>query len=208
MRISSSALKCQQQSFSWQGCRLHPAGDWLQVTWDDNARKPQSARACAVDPEAEPPRVKRAPVWWRATLIVTYFAWIPDARTSGLTPGLTIAAGAAHALAASFTGDRLLDDSRTRSFADAGLLGALTSLLALAIISPLFAIFLFATDITQPPPGSAISSIPCSSRRSHCWRSAGRLCWCRASSDACSTDTHRADRCARLLKACGELTTD
>jgi hypothetical protein len=60
MRISSSALKCQQQSFSWQGCRLHPAGDWLQVTWDDNARKPQSARACAVDPEAEPPCVKRA----------------------------------------------------------------------------------------------------------------------------------------------------
>lgn len=115
MRISSSALKCQQQSFSSQGCRLHPAGDWLQVTCDDNARELQSAPC-----------------------------------TSGLTPALTIAAGAAHALAASFTGDRLLDESRTRSFADAGLLGALTSLLALAIFSPVFAIFLFATDITQP----------------------------------------------------------
>ena len=54
-----------------------------------------------------------------ATLIVTYFAWIPDARTSGLTPALTIAAGAAHAVAALFTGGRLLDDGRTRSLADA-----------------------------------------------------------------------------------------
>jgi hypothetical protein len=96
------------------------------------------------------PRASSALLFGGATLIVTYFAWIPDARTSGLTPGLTIAASAAHALAASFTGDRLLDESRTRSFADAGLLGALTSLLALAIFSPLFAIFLFATDITQP----------------------------------------------------------
>jgi hypothetical protein len=96
------------------------------------------------------PRASSALLFGGATLIVTYFAWIPDARTSGLTPALTIAAGAAHALAASFTGRRLLDESRTRSFADAGLLGALTSLLALAIFSPLFALFLFTTDITQP----------------------------------------------------------
>jgi hypothetical protein len=96
------------------------------------------------------PRASSALLFGGATLIVTYFAWIPDARTSGLTPGLTIAAGAAHALAASFTGRRLLDDSRTRSFAEAGQVGAFTSLLALAIFSPLFSLFLFTTDITQP----------------------------------------------------------
>jgi hypothetical protein len=96
------------------------------------------------------PRASSALLFGGATVIVTYFAWIPSARTSGLTPALTIAAGAAHALAAWFTGDRLLDDSRTRSFAEAGLVGAFTSLLALAIFSPLFAIVLFDTDITQP----------------------------------------------------------
>ena len=96
------------------------------------------------------PRMWSALLFGGATLIVTYFAWIPDARTSGLTPALTIAAGAAHAVAALFTGGRLLDDGRTRSLADAGLVGAFTSLLALAIFSPLFAIFLFATDAIQP----------------------------------------------------------
>jgi len=106
------------------------------------------------------PRASSALLFGGATLIVTYFAWIPDARTRGLTPWLTIADGAAHALAASFTGDRLLDESRTRSFADAGLLGALTSLLALVIFSPLFALFLFATDITQPSAWDGYLVIP------------------------------------------------
>ncbi len=96
------------------------------------------------------PRASSALLFGGATLIVTYFTWIPAARTSSLAPTLTIAAGAAHALAASFTGDRLLDASRTRSFAEAGLVGAFTSLLALAMFSALYAIFLFATDITQP----------------------------------------------------------
>ncbi|HEY2907453.1 MAG TPA: hypothetical protein VGJ29_16245 [Vicinamibacterales bacterium] len=96
------------------------------------------------------PRASSALLFGGATLTVTYFTWIPDARTSGLAPALTIAAGAVHAFAGSFTGRRLLDDRRTRSFADAGLVGVWTSLLALAIFSPLFAIFLFATDIMQP----------------------------------------------------------
>jgi hypothetical protein len=98
----------------------------------------------------ESPRASSALLFGSATLIVTYFAWIPDARTRGLTPALIVAAGAAHALAASFAGRRLLDDSRTRSFAEAGLVGARTSLVAQAIFSPLFAIFLFASDTVQP----------------------------------------------------------
>ena len=106
------------------------------------------------------PRASSALLFGGATLMVTYFAWIPDTRTSGLTPALTIAAGAAHALAASFTGRRLLDDGRTRSFAEAGLVGAFTSVLALAIFSPLFAIFLFATDIIQPSGWSGYLLMP------------------------------------------------
>jgi hypothetical protein len=98
----------------------------------------------------ESPRASSALLFGAAAITVTYFAWIPDARTSGLAPALTIAAGAVHALAASFTGRRLLDDSRTRSIAEAGYVGALTSLLAQAIFSPLFVVFLFATDVTQP----------------------------------------------------------
>jgi hypothetical protein len=96
------------------------------------------------------PRASSALLFGGATLMVTYFAWVRDARTSGLSPALTIGAGAAHALAASFTGRRLLEGGRTGSLTEAGLLGAVTSLLALAIFSPLFAIWLFATDLIQP----------------------------------------------------------
>jgi hypothetical protein len=96
------------------------------------------------------PHASSALLFGSATLIVTYFAWIPDARTRGLMPAPIIAAGAAHALGASFIGRRLLDDDRTRSFAEAGLVGALTSPLALTIFSSLFALFLFADDTVQP----------------------------------------------------------
>jgi hypothetical protein len=96
------------------------------------------------------PRGLSALLFGGSALAVIYFAWIPDARTSGLTPAVTIAGGAVHALAAALTGRRLLDDRRTRSIAEAGLVGALTSLLAQAIFSPLFAMFLFATDAVQP----------------------------------------------------------
>jgi hypothetical protein len=96
------------------------------------------------------PRTSSALLFGGATLMVTHFAWTPDARTTGLAPALTIAAGVAHAIAAWLTGHRLVDDSRAQSFAEAGMVGAFTSLLALAIFSPLFAIFLFATDAIQP----------------------------------------------------------
>jgi len=96
------------------------------------------------------PRALSALLFGGAALMVIYFAWIPDARTSGLTPALTIVGGAVHALAGALTGRRLFDERRTRSFAEAGLVGALTSLLAMAIFSPLFAIFLFVTDAARP----------------------------------------------------------
>jgi len=75
-------------------------------------------------------------------MAVTHFAWLPDARMSGLAPMLTIAAGAAHALAGAFTGRRLLDAARTHNAAQAAFVGAATSLLALLLFSPAFALFL------------------------------------------------------------------
>lgn len=84
------------------------------------------------------------------TMAVTHFAWIPDARMNGAVPLLTIAAGVAHALAGSITGGRLVDVARTRTSEQAALVGAATSLLAVALFSPAFAVFLYATD-GRPP---------------------------------------------------------
>lgn len=80
-------------------------------------------------------------------MAVMHLAWRPDARGVGLTPALTLAAGLAHAFAGVITGPRLLDGTRTRSVWHAGLIGAGTSALALVLFAPLFAAFLFATDI-------------------------------------------------------------
>jgi hypothetical protein len=96
-------------------------------------------RACA----RRSPRASSAILFGGATAAVTHVAWVAGARTNGLAPALTIAAGAAHAVAALFTAGRLLDEARTRSMADAAIVGAFTSLLALAIFSPLFATFLY-----------------------------------------------------------------
>lgn len=67
---------------------------------------------------------------------------------------LTIAAGIAHALAGAIIGRRLLDGTRTRTSLQAGLVGAGTSLLAVAFFSPAFVVFLYATDVH---PSSALS---------------------------------------------------
>jgi hypothetical protein len=67
---------------------------------------------------------------------------------------LTIAAGTAHALAGAITGRRLLDGTRTQTSLRAALIGALTSLLAVALFSPAFVVFLRATDVR---PSNALS---------------------------------------------------
>ena len=91
------------------------------------------------------PRATAAVAFGSATTIVTHLAWVPDARMNGLTPALTIAAGAAHALAGAMIGRRLLDGNRTPL--QAGLLGAVTSLLAVALFTPAFVILLLARDV-------------------------------------------------------------
>lgn len=91
------------------------------------------------------PRTAAALAFGGMTMVVTHLAWVPNARTSGMA--LTVAAGMAHALAGAITGRRLLDGARTQTSLQAGLIGALTSLLAVALFSPAFVIFLRATDV-------------------------------------------------------------
>ena len=88
------------------------------------------------------PRTVAAIAFGGATMAVTHFAWLPNARMSGLAPALTLAAGVAHALAAAITGPRLLDSTRTRTSLQAALLGAATSLLAVVLFAPAFTLFL------------------------------------------------------------------
>jgi hypothetical protein len=103
------------------------------------------------------PRTAGALAFGTVTMAVQYFAWLPNARMSGLAPALTIAAGLAHALAGAITGPRLVDGTRTRTPSQAGLLGAGTSLLALMLFAPLFTAFLFATDIHPAGPLSYVA---------------------------------------------------
>jgi hypothetical protein len=93
------------------------------------------------------PRTVSAVTFGAVAMVVIDLAWLPSARTSGLTPALTIAAGLVHAVAAGFTGPRLLNGARTRSLSQAGIVGACTSLLALALFSLSYAAFLFATEL-------------------------------------------------------------
>jgi hypothetical protein len=101
------------------------------------------------------PRIAGALAFGTATLVVQHFAWLPDARMSGLTPYLTLAAGLAHALAGAITGPRLVNRAGTPS--QAALLGAGTSLLALLLFAPLFTAFLFTTDIHAASPLSYVA---------------------------------------------------
>jgi len=98
------------------------------------------------------PRTAAALAFGSITMAVTHLAWVPDARTSGLVPALTIAAGVAHAVAGAITGRRLVDDTRTRTSLQASLVGACTSLLAVALFAPAFVVFLRATDVRPLGP--------------------------------------------------------
>jgi hypothetical protein len=93
------------------------------------------------------PRAAAALAFGSVTMVVTHLAWVPDARLNGLVPALTIAAGIAHAIAGAITGRRLLDGTRTSTSLQAGMVGAGTSLLAVALFSPAFVVFLYATDV-------------------------------------------------------------
>lgn len=66
------------------------------------------------------PRTAAALAFGSVTTPVTHLAWAPDARTNGVVPALTIAAGVAHALAGAITGRRLVDGTRTRTSPQAG----------------------------------------------------------------------------------------
>ena len=105
------------------------------------------------------PRTASSLAFGIVTLVVQYFAWLPDARTSGLTPALTIAAALCHAFAGAITGPRFVDGIRTRTPSQAGLLGAGTSLIALMLFAPLFTVYLFATDI-HPAGGLSYVVLP------------------------------------------------
>jgi hypothetical protein len=79
-----------------------------------------------------------------ATAAVAHFAWFPDVNMGGAAPVLTVATGVAHALAATITGPRLMDRTRTQTSLQACLIGAGTSLLALVPLAPLFVLWVSA----------------------------------------------------------------
>ena len=92
------------------------------------------------------PRAAAALAFGGVTAIVTHLAWMPGARLSGAAPALTLAAGLAHAIAGAVIGPRLVDGARTRTASQACLLGAGTSLLAVAVLAPPFALWISATN--------------------------------------------------------------
>ena len=93
------------------------------------------------------PRMAGALAFGVTTLVVQHFVWRPDARMSGLAPALTLAVALCHALAGAMTGPRLVDGTRTSTASRAGLVGAVTSLLAIVLFAFLFTGYLFATDV-------------------------------------------------------------
>jgi len=97
----------------------------------------------------ERPRSAAALAFGLSTATLTHFAWYADARMTGMIPVLTVGAGLAHAVAGAVTGRRLIDATRTPTAAHAGLLGAATSLLAVALFAPVFAVYLSAENV-QP----------------------------------------------------------
>ena len=93
------------------------------------------------------PRTAAALVFGCATLVVQHIAWMPEARTSGLVPALTLGVGLAHAVAGALTGPLLVDGIRVRTSSQAGLIGAGTSLIALIIFTSVFSAYMFASDV-------------------------------------------------------------
>jgi hypothetical protein len=100
------------------------------------------------------PRTANAASLGAVTMVVTHLMWLSRARISGLAPVLTVGAGLTHALAAGITGPRLLDGVRTRSMSRAAMIGACTSLLAQTLFAPMFAAFLFVTELHPASPFS------------------------------------------------------
>ena len=92
------------------------------------------------------PRLSAALAFGLPTTALTHFAWHSDARWSGAVPAITLGAGLAHALAGALTGSRLLDPARTRTGAQAALLGAATSLLAMLFFAPALAWYVAASN--------------------------------------------------------------
>ncbi len=95
------------------------------------------------------PRTSAALAFGGLTVVLTHFAWYPDARMNGAAPALTLAVGVVHAIAGSLTGGRLVDRSHTRTPFEACLLGGVTSLLADVLFAPLFALWV-STSNAQP----------------------------------------------------------
>jgi hypothetical protein len=92
------------------------------------------------------PRLTGAVAFGVAATLTTHFAWVPDARWSGITPMLTGAAGATHAITGVIVSTRLLDPRRTRTVIQAGLVGSAASLIALMLFAPTFGIYVLATS--------------------------------------------------------------
>ncbi|HUI31565.1 MAG TPA: hypothetical protein VLX91_15250 [Candidatus Acidoferrales bacterium] len=93
------------------------------------------------------PRIVAAIAFGCTTAVATHFAWYPDARTSGYIPVLTLAVGLCHALAGIITGRRLMDRTRTKTLFHSCLIGAGTSLLAMAFFTPPFALWISASNV-------------------------------------------------------------
>ena len=93
------------------------------------------------------PRVAAALAFGGATSLVTFLLWLPAYRKDAKVVAISIAAGAAHALAAAIMARRLLDGTRTRTARQALQTGALTSLLAVPIFSPPFAVWVLSSNV-------------------------------------------------------------
>jgi hypothetical protein len=104
------------------------------------------------------PRGAAALAFGASTAALTHFAWHADARLSGAIPAITVGAGLAHAVAGALTGPRLLDPARTATAAQAALLGAATSLLAILFFAPAFAWYVAATN-TASSVGSFVGLV-------------------------------------------------
>jgi hypothetical protein len=98
------------------------------------------------------PRAAAALAFGLPSAALVHFSWYPDARMSGITPALSVGAGLAHALAATLTGARLVHSTRGPMLRSAPLLGAMTSLIALALFSAAFTAYLAVNDASQNTP--------------------------------------------------------
>lgn len=105
------------------------------------------------------PRFTSSLAFGISTATLTHFAWFADIRMSGLIPVLTFGAGLAHAVAGALTGPRLINTVRTRTYLQAGLLGAATSLLALAFFAPVMAWYISSENVQTSVLGYAAMTL-------------------------------------------------